>query len=144
MVDLEDGSYEVGVTLEGGSGRASVASPAPLDVEDGQATATITWSSPHYDYMVVDGQRLLPVNEGGNSTFEVPVASLDEPLGVVADTTAMSKPHEISYTLVFDAGSVHARTQTTAAVMLPVTLGLAVAVAAMFAIIRVRHTRKHA
>ena len=42
---LSDGRYEVAVTLEGGSGRASVDSPAQLTVKEGQATATIVWSS---------------------------------------------------------------------------------------------------
>lgn len=32
-VDMEDGEYEVEVTLEGGSGRASVSSPAVLLVK---------------------------------------------------------------------------------------------------------------
>ena len=40
---LSDGRYEVAVTLEGGSGRASVDSPAQLTVKEGQATATIVW-----------------------------------------------------------------------------------------------------
>ena len=52
---LSDGRYEVAVTLEGGSGRASVDSPAQLTVKEGQATATIVWSSANYDYMKVDG-----------------------------------------------------------------------------------------
>ena len=68
-------------------------------------TATIVWSSPNYDYMLVDGEKYLPVNTDGNSTFEIPVAALDTPLAVVGDTTAMSTPHEIDYTLTFDASS---------------------------------------
>ena len=50
-----DGSYTCAVTLEGGSGRATVESPAALTVADGIMTATIVWSSPNYDYMLVDG-----------------------------------------------------------------------------------------
>jgi hypothetical protein len=101
-VDLQDGTYLVPVTLEGGTGRASIASPASVTVEDGKATTTIVWSSPNYDYMIVDGQHFLPTNEEGNSTFEIPLPSLDEPLDVVADTTAMSQPHEIRYRMTFD------------------------------------------
>ena len=98
-IGLADGEYQVSVTLEGGSGRASVTSPTKLEVQEGRAILTVEWSSSNYDYMVVDGERYLPVNEGGNSTFEIPVAVLDKPFSVVADTTAMSTPHEISYTL---------------------------------------------
>ena len=98
---LADGTYTCDVTLEGGSGRATVDSPAALTVADGRMTATIVWSSPNYDYMLVDGEKYLPTNTEGNSTFEIPVAALDTPLDVVGDTVAMSTPHEIEYTLTF-------------------------------------------
>ena len=96
-----DGAYTCKVTLAGGSGKASVESPAVLTVADGKMTATIVWSSPNYDYMIVDGEKYLPTNTEGNSTFEIPVAALDTALSVTADTVAMSKPHEIEYTLTF-------------------------------------------
>ena len=100
-----DGTYTCDVTLEGGSGRATVESPAALTVADGRMTATIVWSSPNYDYMLVDGEKYLPTNTEGNSTFEIPVSALGTPLSVVADTVAMSTPHEIEYTLTFSAPS---------------------------------------
>ena len=100
-----DGSYTCEVTLEGGSGRATVDSPAALTVADGKMTATIAWSSPNYDYMIVDGEKYLPTNTEGNSTFEIPVSALGVPLSVVSDTVAMSTPHEIEYTLTFSAPS---------------------------------------
>ena len=96
-----DGAYTAAVVLEGGSGRATVDSPAALTVAEGKMTATIVWSSPNYDYMIVDGEKYLPTNTEGNSTFEIPVAALGTPLTVTADTVAMSKPHEIEYTLTF-------------------------------------------
>ena len=101
-----DGTYTCDVTLEGGSGRATVDSPAALTVADGRMTATIVWSSPNYDYMLVDGEKYLPTNTEGNSTFEIPVAALDTPLDVVGDTVAMSTPHEIEYTLTFASASL--------------------------------------
>lgn len=97
----EDGSYTVTVTLEGGSGRAAVSSPAAMTVEGGKAVATVEWSSPNYDYMIVDGEKYLPVNTEGNSVFEIPVLALDKPMEVIGDTVAMSKPHEVEYTLTF-------------------------------------------
>ena len=96
-----DGEYSAQVVLEGGSGRATVDSPAALTVADGKMTATIVWSSPNYDYMIVDGEKYLPTNTEGNSTFVIPVAALGTPLSVTADTVAMSTPHEIEYTLTF-------------------------------------------
>ena len=105
-LSLADGTYQVAVTLEGGSGRASVTSPTKLVIADGKATATIEWSSSNYDYMKVDDVQYDPVNTEGNSTFEIPITGFDAPIAVVADTTAMSTPHEIDYTLTFDSASL--------------------------------------
>lgn len=98
-IDLEDGTYSVNIAMEGGTGKASIETPAEMTVADGKATLTVTWSSPHYDYMLVDGEKFEPVNEEGNSVFEIPVKVLDEPFTVIGDTTAMSQPHEIEYQL---------------------------------------------
>lgn len=104
--DLADGTYTCEVTLEGGSGKATVESPAVVTIKDGVATATIVWSSKNYDYMLVDGEKYLPVNTDGNSTFEIPVSGFDTPLAVVGDTVAMSTPHEVEYTLTFDSSTI--------------------------------------
>lgn len=101
MSALADGSYTIELTMEGGSGRASIQSPAQLAIADGAATATLEWSSPNYDYMLVNGEKYLPVNTEGNSVFEVPVEALDVPLTMIGDTVAMSTPHEVEYTVTF-------------------------------------------
>ena len=106
--DLTDGSYLVEMTFEGGSGRASIASPVTITVENQKVTASVEWSSPNYDYMLVDGEKFLPVNTEGNSVFEIPVAAFDEPVTVIGDTVAMSKPHEIEYTLTFHSDTIKA------------------------------------
>ena len=103
---LEDGNYTGDVTLEGGSGRATVESPAEIEIKDGKATATIVWSSPNYDYMIVDGEKYEMTNTDGNSTFEIPVLGFDYKMPVKADTVAMSESHEIGYTLQFDSESM--------------------------------------
>ena len=102
----DDGTYTVEVTMEGGSGKASIQSPAKILVKDGQMSAVIVWSSDKYDYMIVDGVQYDPVTTEGGSTFEIPVAGLEEPLPVIGDTTAMSQPHEIEYTFTFDPASL--------------------------------------
>ena len=98
---VEDGSYTIELTMEGGSGRASIQSPTQITVADGAATAILEWSSPNYDYMLVNGEKYLPVNTEGNSVFEVPVEALDAPLTMIGDTVAMSTPHEVEYTVTF-------------------------------------------
>ena len=106
QVDLPDGEYEIEVQLTGGSGRASVTSPAILQVQDEKAVIEIEWSSPNYDYMTLDGETYLPVNTEGNSVFELPVTAFDKEVPVTADTTAMSVPHEIEYTILLDSASI--------------------------------------
>lgn len=99
-VQLSDGTYKIDLDFEGGSGKASISSPARVTISNGDAIATVEWSSPNYDYMLIDGEKYMPVNTEGNSVFEIPVI-LDEPMQVIGDTVAMSTPHEIEYTLTF-------------------------------------------
>lgn len=101
QLDIPDGNYSVTLELEGGSGRANVTSPCNVSVENGQATATIEWSSSNYDKMGVDGKEYKPINSDGNSQFQIPIPNLDCDLTVSAETTAMSQPHTIDYTLHF-------------------------------------------
>lgn len=105
-LSLEDGVYTIEVTLDGGSGRAYVESPASLVVENKIATVTIIWSSNNYDYMVVDNEKYFPVSNDDVSVFEIPVTGFDYNMPVKADTTAMSTPYEIEYTLYFDSSTI--------------------------------------
>ncbi len=107
---LQDGTYMVGVRLSGGSGKASVASPARMTIQGGNCTAEIIWSSRNYDYMRIGDEKLLPAESEDYSVFLVPVPYFDRPVPVVADTVAMSEPHEIAYTLRFDSASLERRT----------------------------------
>ncbi len=99
------GTYTCEVTLNGGSGRASVASPAEISSDGETLTATIQWSSPHYEYMLVDGVQYDPIQQEGNSTFQIPVV-LDADMAVSASTVAMSEPHLVEYTLYFDSATL--------------------------------------
>ena len=106
LIEVTDGTYSINVTLGGGSGKSTILSPAIMTVENGNMVARIEWSSPNYDYMVVNGKKYLPVNTEGNSVFEIPVAVLDKEFDVIGDTVAMSKPREIEYTLTFHSDSI--------------------------------------
>ena len=74
-----------------------IESPAKMVVKNGESVVTITWSSPNYDYMLLDGVKYEPVNTEGNSVFELPIKEFGVPVTVIGDTTAMSKPHEVEY-----------------------------------------------
>lgn len=102
----EDGTYTIELTFEGGSGKAQILSPATVTVAGEAVLAAVEWSSPNYDYMIVDGEKYLPVNTEGNSVFEIPVLLFDEPMTVIGDTVAMSTPHEIEYTITFHSDTM--------------------------------------
>lgn len=106
QLGLEDGTYIADGTLEGGSGRTAISSPVELTVKDGQMTARIEFSSPYYDYMIVDGEKYEPENTEGNSQFTIPMAGFDAGVPVTADTVAMSEPHEIDYEIVLDSATL--------------------------------------
>ena len=113
----EDGLYAIDVSLTGGSGRASVHSPALLTIAGGISKAEIVWSSPHYEYMVVDGVYYYPLPDRKTSTFEIPIV-MDQDMPISAQTLAMSQPHEIDYTLHFDSGSITKATTMTSRIHL--------------------------
>ncbi|MBR1909612.1 MAG: hypothetical protein IJ821_03400, partial [Lachnospiraceae bacterium] len=93
--------HYVAITMEGGSGKAYVKSPVEISERDGVTYAKLIWNSKNYDYVIVDGEKYLNENPGGQSTFTVPVKSFDEPFDFTGDTVAMSKPHEIEYTITW-------------------------------------------
>ncbi|MBQ3969414.1 MAG: hypothetical protein II685_02875 [Clostridia bacterium] len=135
---LENGEYEIDVSLAGGSGRASVTSPAKLFVSDGKMQAQIEWSSSNYDYMEVGGVDYYPINTDGNSTFVIDVSSLDTDIPVKAETLAMSTPHMIEYTLNFDSQSVRS---TSGNGVVFVCSGCVLAAAVVFAVFMFKRKR---
>ena len=70
------------------------------EISDGEIFATIVWSSPFYEYMIVDDTKYSPIQTEGNSTFKIPIV-LDKKINVSPSTVAMSQPYLIDYTLFF-------------------------------------------
>lgn len=101
----EDGTYTIEAELSGGSGRASIKSPMMMKVQGELLTATVIWNSKNYDLMQVGKESYYPIQEEGNSTFQIPIKSLEEPLEFIAETVAMSKPHQIEYSITFDTST---------------------------------------
>ena len=99
---LRKGSYSLEGELKGGSGKAHFDGPLFLTVEEEGSFLTFTMSSPYYDYVIVEGERFEPLEPDGNSTFRVPFERLNEDFLFTADTTAMSEPHEIDYSVRID------------------------------------------
>ena len=99
---LREGNYSFEGELAGGSGKAHFDGPLLLTVEEDGCFLTFTMSSPFYDYVLVNGERFEPLERDGNSTFRVPLVMLNEDFLFTADTTAMSEPHEIDYSVRID------------------------------------------
>ncbi len=139
---MTDGVYSVEITMTGGTGRAYINSPVELTVAGGGMTAKLEWSSSNYDLMVVDGKEFLPVNSEGNSVFEIPVYTLDEPLAVQAETVAMSEPHMIDYVITFDKSSLPSADDADITLIAGGTaLGAAVIVGAVIAAVKIKKRR---
>ena len=93
---LADGEYVPdSFSFSGGSGKVTIECPS-VRVEAGQAWATLVFSSPNYPALRVDGISYTAAHDGDTSAFEVPVA-LNAEMEIVGTTTAMSKPHDITY-----------------------------------------------
>ena len=99
VTDSDPGIVYYDIELSGGSGRAYIESPVRVHTTGQKSYATLVWSSENYDYVLVGGIKYINENPGGRSTFTVPVDSFDVPLELIGDTTAMSKPHEIEYSI---------------------------------------------
>ncbi|MDD6881369.1 MAG: hypothetical protein PUE18_07335 [Firmicutes bacterium] len=94
---VKDGTYTPSFGFEGGSGRATIACNKVV-VKNGKATATIVFSSPNFTWVKTGGKTYYNENKGGNSTFTIPV-TLNGKTAISAETTAMSQPHVVDYTL---------------------------------------------
>ncbi|MBR2571895.1 MAG: hypothetical protein IKE30_07180 [Clostridia bacterium] len=102
---LSDGTYTCDVRLEG-AGRASLASPAVVTVQDGKCSARIVFSTSKIDYVIVDGQRFEPAGNENGAAFTVPVAVFDRKLPITVDSTAITPSVEVAYSMTFDAQSI--------------------------------------
>lgn len=109
MPVLADGEYTCEVKSEGGTGKNTILNPAILTVRGPEIKATITWSSTNIDYMLQNGEKLLPISNEGGSVFEISMTTMGAPFAVICDTVAMSTPHEIEYQLTFLPNTVNAK-----------------------------------
>lgn len=105
-LNLENGTYFVDVTLEGGVGKTKLESPTELYVEGDLVMAEIVFGSANYDYVIVDGEKCYLLNEEGNSSFLIPVAGFDYNLPIIANSIALGKPRELEYLIRFDSSTI--------------------------------------
>lgn len=95
---LADGVYTPdGFSFSGGTGKVTI-SCSKITVTNGQAYATIAFSSPYYGYVKANGNKYMANVSGGSSIFTIPV-ELNKNNTIIGMTTRMSVAHEISYNI---------------------------------------------
>ena len=96
---LKDGVYKPDkFSWFGGSGRVNITCDK-VTIKNGQALATIVFSSSAYQYVKANGKKYLPTHTGGKSIFVIPV-ELNKNNSIIGMTTKMSTAHEITYSIL--------------------------------------------
>jgi hypothetical protein len=105
FASYQDGTYGVGFSFTGGSGRGGVAGVSATVSGGYVTTLIITMTSGNYDYCYdpVTGAKVI-ASGSGDSVFYVNYPG--NSFNLTADTTAMSAPHEITYTVYLDLSGI--------------------------------------
>ena len=96
---LKDGVYKPDkFSWSGGTGKVNITCDK-VTIKNGQALATIVFSSSAYQYVKANGNKYLPTHTGGKSIFVIPV-ELNKNNTIIGMTTKMSAAHEITYSIL--------------------------------------------
>ena len=95
---LKDGVYTPDrFTWSGGTGKVQITCNK-VTIQNGQAYATLVFSSDHYQYVKANGNKYYTTKGGGSATAVIPVA-LNQNNKIIGMTDKMSVAHEIEYTI---------------------------------------------
>lgn len=95
---LKDGVYTPDrFTWSGGTGKVQITCNK-VTIQNGQAYATLVFSSDHYQYVKANGNKYYTAKGGGSATAVIPVA-LNQNNKIIGMTDKMSVAHEIEYTI---------------------------------------------
>lgn len=95
---LKDGVYTPDrFTWSGGTGKVQITCNK-VTIKNGQAYATLVFSSDHYQYVKANGNKYYTTKGGGSATVVIPVA-LNQNNKIIGMTDKMSVAHEIEYTI---------------------------------------------
>lgn len=95
---LKDGVYTPDrFTWSGGTGKVQITCNK-VTIQNGQAYATLVFSSDHYQYVKANGNKYYTTKGGRSATAVIPVA-LNQNNKIIGMTDKMSVAHEIEYTI---------------------------------------------
>lgn len=83
-IDLRNATYTIEVMAAGDGDLGTIKTPTSIFVKDKKATVVLVWDTPDYDYMIVDGEKILAKSREGGSIFWIPVTAWDEEIPVIA------------------------------------------------------------
>ena len=93
---MADGTYTPdGFKWSGGTGKVQITCNE-ITIQNGQAFATLVFSSDHYQYVKANGNTYYTTKGSGTATAVIPVA-LNQNNRIIAMTDKMSVAHEIEY-----------------------------------------------
>ena len=110
----QDGTYSVPVSLsEGRMSHNAIVSPCSVTISGGQIYATLVFKRvsddgiPQYSYFTTTAGTVYPQQYGAHAQIfsNAPLPSLGS-VNVTMETTAMSTPHTLNYTLYFDDSAI--------------------------------------
>lgn len=95
---LKDGVYTPDrFTWSGGTGKVRITCNK-VTIKNGQAYATLVFSSDHYQYVKANGNTYYTTKSGGTATVVIPIA-LNKNNKILGMTDKMSVAHEIEYSI---------------------------------------------
>lgn len=108
---LKDGVYTPDrFTWSGGTGKVKITCNK-VTIQNGQAYATLVFSSDHYQYVKANGNKYYTTKGGGSATVVIPVA-LNQNNKIIGMTDKMSVAHEIEYTIFIYLAAANGGTST--------------------------------
>lgn len=104
-IDLRNATYTIEAFVRMENGEGQIQTPTSIFVKEKKATAVITWDSPDYAYMIIEGEEILPKSREDGSVFWIPVTSWDEDMQIVVGK-GYSEIEEVSCVLHLDTETI--------------------------------------
>lgn len=104
-IDLKNATYTIEAMVTGNGGIGTIQTPTSIFVKEKKATVVLIWDTPAYDYMVVDGEKILAKSREGGSIFWIPVTGWDEEIQVIVGCETGTMKEEVC-SLYLDTSTV--------------------------------------
>lgn len=104
-IDLRNATYTIEAAVNSEEGTGQIQTPTSVFVKDKKATVVMVWDSAEYNYVLVDGEKILPKSRENGSIFWIPVTAWDEEMPVIV-SKGYTDPVEETYYLYLDTATM--------------------------------------